>query len=420
MRSLSFIRNSLVAGAACACTMGPGLAFAQTPESRTMTVTERPRPELDALGIRQGGFLLFPSIDVTTAYNDNIFATESNTLDDVIFTVSPGLRVQSDWNQHFLQFQGSGDIVRYADQTAEDHEDFSLGANGRLDIRRDTNATAGLFYRAESEERGSPDDVNGRTPTDYTVAGIDTGFFQRWNRVSAQADFGFQQYDFDDVATSAGTIINNDDRDRDEYRFSLRGGYEIVPEYEAYLQGIYSAVNYDSAVDDNGVNRDNDGFEVRVGARVDLSALVFGDVYVGYITRDYDDASLESADAVSAGADLTWNATTLTTVKGGINREVSETTLANASGRLSTAFRSSVDHELLRNLILSGRFGLSRDEYEGTSREDDYIRAGIGGKYMLNRNFHLTLQYDYINRTSSAANADYDRNLVFLRLRAQM
>lgn len=420
MRSAKFIQYTTIAAVSFAALAVPSLADAQSSESRTSTVADRPRPELDPLGIRQGSFLLYPSIDLTSEYNDNVFATNTNEIDDVIFTVSPGLRVTSDWSNHLLQFQGSGDLVRYMDNEKEDHDDFSLRANGRLDIQRDTNASSALSYQKLAEDRGSVDDVNGSEPTEYTVAMAEAGLFHRWNRVSVNGDFSFTQRDFDDVPTSTGTKINNDDRDRDEFRYSVRGGYEIVPEYEAYAEFIYNTVNYHDAVDDNGLDRDNDGYEIRAGARVDLTALMFGDVYVGYFSRDYDDPSLKTLDGVGAGLDLTWNATSLTTVKAGINRGISETTLSSASGNLTTALNASVDHELLRNLILSGRLGVSRDEYEGTSREDDYLRAGVGGKYMLNRNFYLTLQYDYITRDSSNAGSDYDRNVVFLRLKAQM
>mgnify|MGYP003673920477 FL=1 len=125
-------------------------------------------------------------------------------------------------------------------------------------------------------------------------------------------------------------------------------------------------------------------------------------------------------DTVVGGLDLTWNVTPLTTVIGGFTREVSETTLAAASGTLKTEYKVSVDHELLRNLILSARAAMSTEEFEGIAREDDYLNAGIGAKYMLNRNFSLVLDYDYEERDSNVAGSDYETNKILLRLRAQL
>ena len=97
-----------------------------------------------------------------------------------------------------------------------------------------------------------------------------------------------------------------------------------------------------------------------------------------------------------------------------MKRGVSETTLVSSSGNLSTAVNASVDHELLRNLILTGRLG------KGTNREDEYIRAGVRAKYMLNRYVYLTLDYDYATRESNAANSDYDTNKVLFKIRGQL
>lgn len=406
-----------MAGVLGVCAVAPVLA--QT-ESRTTTVMDRPRPELDALGVRAGGFLVYPSVTLSEAYNDNIFATQTDTKDDFITTVTPEVRANSDWNVHSLQFQASGTVDRHATNSAEDTEEFTVGTNGRLDIRRDTNATAGLQYQSLTEDRGSPDDVNGSEPTEYTLGTANAGFFNRWNRVSLNAGARVRQYDYDDVPTSAGATINNDDRDRDEYRLSLRGGYQIQENYEAFLEGVVSRADYDADVDDNGINRDSDGYEFRAGARIDFTGLVFGDFYASYITRDYDDPTLTNFDGVGAGADMTWNVTQLTTVTGTVSRQVAETTLASASGNLRTNLAGRVDHELLRNLILSGRLGVSRDEFEGTTREDDYLRGMLQARYMMNRNLYFTLRYEYTDRDSSSANADYDRNIVFLRLRAQL
>tara|TARA_R110002126_G_scaffold8097_12_gene38878 strand:- start:9078 stop:10289 length:1212 start_codon:yes stop_codon:yes gene_type:complete len=393
-------------------------AFAQT-DSRTTTVGGRERPELDALGVKRGGFTVFPSVEVSETYEDNIFNDQTGTIDDFITTVTPAVRVLSNWSTHSLRFNGSGDIVRYATNDKEDNEKYKLSTDGRLDIQRDTSVSGLIGYEKSVEDRGSVDDANGLTPTEYDVISLDAGFRNKWNRVSLDSRGTLRRRDFDDVATTAG-VTNNDDRDRDEYKLDVRGEYEILPEYNAFAQVILTSIDYDSAVDDAGVNRDNEGYEIRGGARIDISGLLFGDVFVGYISRDYEAASLNSVDEFSAGVDLTWNATALTTVKGGVKRGVSETTLVSSSGNLSTAVNASVDHELLRNLILTGRLGVSRDEFKGTNREDEYIRAGVRAKYMLNRYVYLTLDYDYATRESNAANSDYDTNKVLFKIRGQL
>jgi hypothetical protein len=388
-------------------------------ENRTTTVNDRVRPELDALGLKGGGFVIFSSIDVIETYNDNIFGSNTAKVEDFITTIRPTMRVLSDWNQHALNFTGIGEIDIYADNSREDNETFTVSVDGQVDIHRDTEVIADLTYEKGSEERGSADDAGGLTPTSFDVKSFNTGISKKWNRVSLQAYGDYKERDFDDVAT-AGGMINNDDRDRSEFKLDVKGSYEIQERYEAFAQIILNSVDYDLALDDNGLNRDNEGYELRAGARIDLTGLLFGDIFVGYLDRDYDGAGLVSVETFVAGVDLTWNVTPLTTLKAGVSRDISETTLASASANLSTAFGVSADHELLRNLILSARLGISTDEFEGTTREDDYIKGGIGAKYLLNRYLSIVFDFDHSERESNAVGANNEINKFLLRLRAQL
>ncbi|MPY70320.1 MAG: outer membrane beta-barrel protein [Alphaproteobacteria bacterium] len=409
----------LAAGAVVAGCLAPILSYAQTPE-RGVTVTERQRPDLDPLGVRAGGFLVMPKLKLDGVYDDNVFATDNNTVDDFIAVISPSLRATSDWNTHSLEFHGGADVARYMDQTDEDYIHYNLGTSGRLDIRRDTNVSAGVDFVSTTEDRGSPDDANGIEPTEYTLLTPRIGAFNRWNRVSLDVGAEAQIYDFDDVARAGGAIANNDDRDRTRYLLSMQGEYEIVPQYAAFLRVELNQVDYDSGVDDNGVNRDSDGYEVVAGTRVDLTGVLFGDVFAGYRSQSYDDPSLSTVDGISYGGALTWNVTELTTVKGSIARTVEESTLQGASGYLATAYTASVDHELLRNLLVGFRAGLTNNDYEGISREDDVYTVGAYGRYLMQRNLYLSLNYNYTNRDSSVSGADYEKNVIMLRVETQL
>ena len=160
----------------------------------------------------------------------------------------------------------------------EDHETFDLKADGRLGVYRDMSVTGALGYQLGSEERGSVDEAGGLTPTEFTIGTFAGDIFYKWNRLSARTGGRYQANDFDDVATNSGSI-NNDDRDRDEYVLDTRLGYEIQSEYEAFIQLIWTLVDYESTLDDNGLNRDSEGYEIRVGTRIGLTGLLFGDVF---------------------------------------------------------------------------------------------------------------------------------------------
>src|SRR5690349_1260973 len=72
------------------------------PPDRGLTVDERPRPEIDPLGVRLRGCFLCPSLKLDEGYNGNIAATQSGKLSDFSATVQPSLNPRSNFDQNML------------------------------------------------------------------------------------------------------------------------------------------------------------------------------------------------------------------------------------------------------------------------------------------------------------------------------
>ena len=388
-------------------------------DARGETVTSRARPDYDAVGIRAGSFLFFPTLDISETYNDNIFATQTNTDHDLITRFQPNFALRSDWNNHLLDINVGGDVGRYLRSDSENYEDFNAAINGIVDVRRDTTIELAASYDSLHEDRGSPDAVSGVSPTEYTRTNLQLGGSNKWNRVSLDVGLATVIEDYDDVALASGTLTNNDDRDRTKYSATARLGYEIIPQYEAFVSTTYNTIDYDSAVDDNAFNRDSDGYEVTVGTKIEFSGVLFGNVFVGYRSQDYDDTRLETIDGPTVGADLSWNITSLTTIKGGISRIVEETTQTGASGYFNTRADISVDHELLRNVLVGGDVAITNQKYRGNGREDDQYEAGAYAKYLINRNFAVSANYDFLRKNSNAALSSYTQNVFMVKLTTQ-
>jgi len=419
MQSIVFFASRmLVAVTAALLPVGHGLAQEYNPEN--VGVAQRPRPDLDPAGMRAGSLVLFPRIAVEERYDDNVFSDQNDDA-DFITSVKPGFLLASDWSNHALNVFGDADVAFYADNNDEDYEDFNLGANGRLDVRRDSFVTGSLIYSELHEDRGSADDVNGDEPTEYDSLFPQLGFEHGFGRFRLNLDGQLQRLDFDDV-DAPGTFpgrINNDDRDRDQWRGGIRLGYEIVPNYEAFVRGRYFVRRYDDGRDDFGFDRDSDGYEVVAGTAIDFTRILFGNVFAGYRRQDFDDPLLEEVDGLTFGADVTWNVTRLTTIKGFVTRRIEETTLVGASGFFATLAGVSVDHELLRNLLIGARASYTKADYEGNGREDDDIVASAYANYMLNRNFRLRAEYRLTDRDSNAPGSDFTKNVFLVRVRAQ-
>jgi hypothetical protein len=385
---------------------------------RGETVRSRRRPELAPLGVRVGSFLVYPQLGITESYDDNIFADPSDEVDDFITRVIPELRIQSNWENHSLRLNSHATFGIYGQNSDEDYQDYGFEGDLRIDVTSESSIEVSADFSHEHESRTSPDDVRGTEPTEFDDVTGALAFFQRLGRVNAMLGVDVERLDYDDVPAVGGTnnTINNDDRDRLIYAGKAWLGYEIVPQYEAFVRGAYDATRYDTTPDDNGFDRDAEGFDVGAGIAIDFGGLVFGDFFLGYGETRYDDSRLAKIDGMVFDAEITWNVTGLTTVVGAFERDIRSTTISGASGSFLTRLALSVDHELLRNLLLKLNAKWTMQDFEGINRTDDTYRVGFGAEYLMNRFVYVTVDYAYEDRTSDQLSAEFTENIVLLGL----
>ena len=383
--------------------------------SRGASVLDRPRPELDPLGVRAGSFLVFPRVEAGVSYETNVFAEPEDEDDDFLFVVNPSVAVRSDFSRHALAFEAGAEFGRYADLTSENFFDYEVAGSGRLDVGVGGAATARLAHIRNHEDRGDPDQPTAAVePVEYSSTLGEVGYSQRFNRVTAGVSTSAEWLDYDDVGSAAGPVIDQDDRDRWVYSTNVRVGYLIQPRFEAYVRGTYNVVEYDQ----EQVDRDSQGYEIAIGSDFDLTGLITGTAYVGYLSRDFDNEALDDPSGMSFGLDLDWAATQLTTVRATASRSLEEPT--GFGSRERTRLGVGADHELLRNLILSADAVYRIDEFNDTDREDDYYSLGVGALYTLNRNYYARAGYVFETRNSNVNARDYDNNVVTLRLGARL
>lgn len=374
----------------------------------------------EALGTPVGAFILYPSLTLGTEYNDNIFATDGDEEDDVIFRITPQVRLISDWDNHMIQFLAEGDFARYVDHSSEDTTGYRFLSDGRIDILRDTYATLNLGVTRTFEERGSPDDADGEEPTQEDTYGGGAGFFHRFNKVWLELNGQAVRRLFDNVDAQGGGTINNEDRDRLEISTTHRLGYDFNPDIGAFIQTSFERVNYDDSTTDTGdSNRDSDSYGLAGGIRLDVTEVIFGDIFAGVTRREFDSSQWDTETTWEVGGDLTWEVTELTTANFNASRSWEETTVAGSSTALTTVAGAAVTHSLLDTVAIDGFFTYTREEFEETDRTDNTYSFGPGVTYLMNRFLHWRLGYTYTHRESDAAGEDYVQNVVLLTARLQ-
>ena len=385
------------------------------------SVASRNRPHTDPIGMvvgPYGSFLLFPKFVLETKFTDNLFSVDSNTTADAAFVYKPSFDLSSDWDNHSLKFLAKVEQVKYIDNIDENSLDYSFNISGRLDVLEKSNLSASLAFDKGHQGRGDPDDdvagVFETELTEFTTSTIKLGGLYDEDVILLKLDVKADLIDYEDAGTT-----NNDDRDRIEVKTTARAGYQWVPGSTAFVEASYDLRQFDASVDDSGFNRSSRGFEILLGNTLDISAVTFVDLGVGFVRQTLDDPptpaqKLEPTQSLSFKGSLIWNPTDLMTITGKLRREIKETTIPGASSALVSSFGLKVDYGLLEELLLSAGANLNLETFDGIDRSDKLLKFVLGAKYFIGPFFIADAKYTYEERFADDSGGSFVNNgLIF-------
>jgi hypothetical protein len=384
-----------------------------TPED--VGVMQRSRPEYDAKGIPLGGFRLFPSLDASANYDDNVLRTPTAT-SDWFFEEAPSLRLQSQWGRHFLEVYGGLDNYNYASLSRLNLTDWTVGSDGRLDISRAVDLNAAASYGEYHEQLSSPNTVGfQKSPNRYDKTHAEaTGRFQP-NRLGFSIGGSFDRYDWLNTPEIGGGTLFNTDRNEDDYQGFAKVNYDFSPGYSGYIKGLYDSRQFDLPIDRTGVDRASHGYRVDAGVNLQITHLVAGEIFVGYLDQQFK-APLKDISGVDYGVNLDWFATPVLTVHLNGAHQINDVVLVNTSASDDKLIKLSADYEFRRNIIFTGYVSYTDSKLTGTTRDDNYPGAGIGMKYLLNEYMSANLNYNYSERSSNFPGIGYTDDTVSIGL----
>lgn len=394
--------------AACIALSAPQLVQAQDLGSsfsrdKNVSVRQRPRPDFEATGQKAGGFTVYPRVTVDLEHNDNIYAVAAGKTSDEIWRVKPELAVRSDWSRHALGFFAGGNVIRYADNKDENVEEFTVSANGRIDIERGSNLTGSIQTQRLVEPRTAPTSpVAAGAPVKYDLTSGSVALVKEFNRLRVTGRLDNRDFNYKDVANNGGTgVVDQDFRDRNEMTYGAKAEYAVSPDTALYATATGNKKDYDTNVATQ--NRSSDGYVVGVGANFDLSEVARGDIQVGYMKQSYDVATFKKISGFNANANVEWFPTQLTTLGVNASRSIQESTAPGSAGYIANTAGASIDHELMRNVLLSATYNYGKDAYRGVDRDDKRNNFSATATYLVNRRVGLFLTYNYLKQDSSGA-----------------
>lgn len=421
-RLLNISRGAMAVGLVLAL---PAAASAQERTSKLEVEKETPSG-LEPVGARIGVFRAFVGGDVAATYDDNIYAQENGKVDDTYFKISPKVRLESDTSRYKFNLSAGLDRYQYSRREGENRTDWNAQSDIVAELLRDTSVTFNVGYRRASEERGAPDAlVAARSPVRYNSFTAGGGLAREVGRLQLRTIVDYEKLDYRDGRFGNGAVINNDDRDRQYVAGGGEVSYEFSPGYRAYGRVIFDRVAYKDPFDDFGFNRDGKGYRITGGVKFEITNLVDGSIFGGYMRRNYKDPRFTDYGGAAYGATIRWQPTRLTSIFIDANRGIQETTQVGFRGYISTSFGVRAEHNLTRFVLLTGGVRYDKNKYlvvggflpAPVNRDDDLLTGNLGLRYVFSRQISLGAAWDYTKRSSNAISQDYTRNKISAILR---
>ncbi|HPE47198.1 MAG TPA: outer membrane beta-barrel protein [Hyphomonas sp.] len=424
----NFKRLSLLSVATCGLAAAPALA--QTGNNyysrdKYEAVMDRRQPEFDPEPIRLGAFLVDATGVVGATSTSNAYATPNNEQSDVIARIGTTIHARTNWSVHEVGADVSAYRNEYLDLSDESFNDIRASLRGRLDVTRDFSVGGRAFVEDRVEQRTDPANSVGLiSPVKFNRTGVEgqATYWNdrfRWNSSVSIADVNYK----DGVQAGTNAVVDQDYRDRtDTFGFS-RLSYAVSPNLAVFGQATVNKQDYKNAELIGGSlrKRDSDGYTVAGGVDFELTSLIRGDIAVGYMSENKKDNFFKDVDGLSIDGQMQWFPSRLTTVSFNANRRVVDVGSFESPSAIATNFRAQVDHELYRNIVLSGYGGTTKYDYQEIDRSDDVLDFGVSGIYKLNKRVHVEGFLRHLNRDVSGSavlfDQNYDVNLIGVELR---
>ncbi len=384
--------------------------------ARGVTVTSRPRPDFDPLGVRLGNFRLDGAVEAGGGFDSNVYGRHSNVKSNGYATEAGSLSINSDWTQHALGASASTQSRQYLSRSSLDWTDYNVGGFGRYDFSADTNVEARYrHYREHLDVYNFDVQTAGIVqPVPYDSDELSVTGTTRFNRFGLLATGVYRTYRFEDV-NIGGVRTKVSQQSFNSAIGAIGGSYAVAD--GRYVTAImrFQDISYTNSVSSG---RDSFTYEALLGFQYDFDGVWQGRLAVGWRHRDYRGPNLKPLQGLAAEGSLIWQPTQLTSVTFNVARTIEESIRLNVVSYTRTTGGVRLDHELLRNVILMADARLDNRVYQNPNQTATDLILTAGPRWLINRNLSLSASYSYAQRVQTSGGIqEYGRHVMELRLR---
>lgn len=360
------------------------------------------------MGLRIGNFIVNPSAETRVIYDDNIYASNDNRVADVITELIPTVEIKSSLPRHVLNFAFGGKMALYADHSSENYTDAFASFNGALHIDHAHTLALSAKTELEHEQRDELSAIRlAAEPVPLHHSKVSLGLTRDVGRLYGTISATAEHFDYSDVRSLEGGMLDQDYRDGDRFAAQLRAAYRMSPGYEVVGKlKLLRHLNDQDGYSDLSFT----GYEAVVGLQFESNPLLRWRLLGGYGIRDFDDPTAETSATTLLEGQVEWLPTEKVTIYGSVAREFNDFAGENYNGWIETSIKAGVEYEIYNNLFLKLGANLAQADFQGVDRTDRIYSGEIGLEYYMNKNWLFTFSYEHIERLSSVDAYDLSDN----------
>ena len=382
-------------------------------------VAERKRPLFDASPIRIPGFNLFVEGRASVTGDTNVLRRPGGSA-EVYTEPSARIAAQSTWSRHSLRLALNGLKRIHATFKNENFWTATASAITRVDASSRLQLTGELRGGRDVDLRGSVGSVSSTlTPVQFNFLDATAGGRYQAGRFGLVGSLRYQKRDFLDALSLTGDPLDLQFRDAERRLVTAGVSYGASPSLSIVTSLRYDTLDYRISI---RRNRDSSGLRGLLGVQGDLTALVRGHLTAGIITRSYADRALGSTKNLAYDAELEWLATELSTIKLTAVRDVVNSSNITSPVELRTTLAASIDHELLRNLIVSATAQHFDADYANLGQKDSAYLLVLSARWLVSPALEINGRVDRQRRRAGPSlNAfDFENERLTLGVRLRL
>lgn len=372
----------------------------------------RPIGEVESRGIRFAPFTVRGAVIAGIGYDDNIALASTNKIGSMLYTLSPSVSVGLEGARHRYHAIYRGNYGRYASSSEDNYQDH----NFTLVALDNWNARFRSFVQYDFLRGHSPRGASRDTTT----------FQDRWNwqslraagfygaedakgRLEARTGLSGRRY----KTTPPGVVV--DTRGYDQFDLGGAFSYRVGPRTRAGFEIDRADITHDG-----DPSLDSVEMHYSLGATWEALAKTRGRVKIGFVTKDFSDASRPDYSGPSYELGLTWSPRSYSNVDASIRRFLTENTESAGVFSVATAATLSWSHSWTERTRTSFSYSRTHQDQKGLGRTEIYSEAGVRVSYALRRWLRVGAEIRHDTRDSDLPGFDFTRNLTIFTVESAL